>query len=299
MRPLRACMVVAFLLMPLLASKAWAELAPLSWDDVQQLYTLPPAGSGQAVSQFDTVDLEVEYTAAYPGSEDFLVTVSIKNPVEIAAFMLDFTLSRPDLVNFSTVGIGVDSMDTCSAPEDTCWVYYVTRWCLAVPGSVIESWPVFSAFGEVGDTAQPDCNYLRVLGWDIVHPVPPRPEYVPLFQFGVDVLCVPDSMSERVVTFFITGQLSDPTGGYLVPFRPHFGDLTALLSVPGDASNDSLVDVADVVFLLNYLYKQGPEPCVMEAADPNNDCRVDLGDVVFLLGFLYKQGPAPERGCAH
>ena len=299
MKPLRVCLLGALLLIPLLVSSVWADSTPLAWDDARQLYTLELTRSSQAGLQYDTVDLAIEYTSAYPGSEDFLVTVSMKSPIEIAAFMVDFTMSRPDLVNFSTVGIYVDSMDTCPEPEEYCWDYIPVRECLALPGEVIEDWHTFLAFGEVGDTTRPDCKYLRVLGWDLGSPIPPQPEYVPLFQFGVDILCVPDSLSERTVTFFLTGELSDPTGGYLVPYRPHFGDLTVLLSVPGDASSDSLVDVADVVFLLNYLYKGGDEPCVMEAADPNADCQVDLGDVVYLLGFLYREGAPPQPGCAH
>jgi hypothetical protein len=109
---------------------------------------------------------------------------------------------------------------------------------------------------------------------------------------------VPDSLSDRTVYFFVTGEFSDDVG-FMVPFRSYYGSLTVLPSVPGDAGSDSLVDVSDVIHLLNYLYKSGPDPCVMEAADPNADCVVDLGDVVYLLGSLFRGGPPPEPGCAH
>ena len=109
---------------------------------------------------------------------------------------------------------------------------------------------------------------------------------------------MPDSSTDRNVTFNMTGHLSDPWGE-LVPFRAHPGQLTIWWSVPGDASNDSLVNGGDIVFLLNYLYRNGPEPCVMEAADPNADCQVNGTDVVYLLNFLYRGGLPPEPGCAH
>lgn len=255
-------------------------------------------GSGSNL-QNDTADVTVPYTTAYPGSKDFLVTVLFKTTKTIAGFDLEIIITPPDLADFSTVRIYVDSMDTCPAPEDTCWYFFPIRECLVVSGAVIEDWTFFEAHGAPGDTTQPDCDILRLFGLAFLGtPIPPQPNYVTLFKFGVDVSCVPDSLTNRDVTFDITGHLSDPEGE-MVPFRAHPGELTIWWSVPGDASNDSLVDLGDVLFLINYLYKNGPDPCVMEAADPNADCQVDLGDVLYLINFLYREGPPLEPGCAY
>ena len=70
------------------------------------------------------------------------------------------------------------------------------------------------------------------------------------------------------------------------------------LNMPGDVNEDGEVDLGDVVFLINYLYKQGEEPEPIEAGDVNEDCIVDLGDVIYLINFLYRDGPAPLNGCA-
>jgi hypothetical protein len=61
----------------------------------------------------------------------------------------------------------------------------------------------------------------------------------------------------------------------------------------GDANADRVVNVGDVVYLVNYLYKGGPEPCPIEAGDVNCDGIVNVGDVVFLVNYLYKGGPPP------
>jgi bacillopeptidase F len=76
--------------------------------------------------------------------------------------------------------------------------------------------------------------------------------------------------------------------------------LAALASVyvAGDANGDEVVDVADAVYLLNYLYKGGPAPDHMGAGDPNADCIIDVADVVYMLNYLYKGGPVPQKGCA-
>ena len=70
------------------------------------------------------------------------------------------------------------------------------------------------------------------------------------------------------------------------------------LTTPVSAEAVAALELGDVVFLVNYLYRSGPEPCVMEAADPNADCKVDVGDVVYLINFLYREGPPPSAGCA-
>jgi len=62
----------------------------------------------------------------------------------------------------------------------------------------------------------------------------------------------------------------------------------------GDANGDSLVDLGDVLYEVNYLYKNGPPPVFYECGDPNTDCVVDLGDILYLVSYLYKAGPDPQ-----
>ena len=66
----------------------------------------------------------------------------------------------------------------------------------------------------------------------------------------------------------------------------------------GDVNSDGAIDLGDVVFLINYLYKGGTAPEPLRLGDPTADCVVDLGDVIFLLNYLYRGGPAPGIGCA-
>ncbi len=69
-------------------------------------------------------------------------------------------------------------------------------------------------------------------------------------------------------------------------------------SLVGDVNRDGQMDLGDIVFLINYLYKGGPPPDFLEQGDVNGDSVVDLGDVVYLINYLYKGGPAPGIGCA-
>jgi len=63
----------------------------------------------------------------------------------------------------------------------------------------------------------------------------------------------------------------------------------------GDCNNDAVVDVGDVVYVINYLFKNGPPPQPMQAGDVNQDTVVDVGDVVYLINYLFKNGSAPCR----
>lgn len=61
----------------------------------------------------------------------------------------------------------------------------------------------------------------------------------------------------------------------------------------GDANRDGIIDLGDVVYLINYLYRDGPPPNPLAAGDANwNQC-VNIGDVLYLINYLYRQGPAP------
>lgn len=65
----------------------------------------------------------------------------------------------------------------------------------------------------------------------------------------------------------------------------------------GDLNHDGKIDFADVVFLANYLFKDGPPPTPLAAGDINSDCYVTIGDIVYLSNFLVGTGPEPKPWC--
>ncbi len=62
----------------------------------------------------------------------------------------------------------------------------------------------------------------------------------------------------------------------------------------GDANGDGSIDGADIVYLLNYLFRGGPAPSPLEAGDCDCDGVVNGEDVVYLLNYLYRGGDPPE-----
>ncbi len=71
--------------------------------------------------------------------------------------------------------------------------------------------------------------------------------------------------------------------------------------IRGDANTDGRVDLADAVYSLSALFRNGPEfPC-RKAADSNDNGEVDLTDAIYLLNYFFSGGaepvsPFPECG---
>jgi hypothetical protein len=62
----------------------------------------------------------------------------------------------------------------------------------------------------------------------------------------------------------------------------------------GDVSCDGKFDVADVIYMINYLFKGGPKPKPMvNQGDVNNDGLTNVADVIYMINYLFKGGPAP------
>lgn len=64
--------------------------------------------------------------------------------------------------------------------------------------------------------------------------------------------------------------------------------------VAGDANGDYNVNVGDAVFLISFVFKDGPAPDPYEAGDANCDGGVSIGDAVFIVNFVFKNGPQPN-----
>jgi hypothetical protein len=61
----------------------------------------------------------------------------------------------------------------------------------------------------------------------------------------------------------------------------------------GDANSDQSVDAADIISLLNFLFRSGTPPYPLEAGDANCDEEVGPADVVYLINYLFRGGSEP------
>jgi hypothetical protein len=62
----------------------------------------------------------------------------------------------------------------------------------------------------------------------------------------------------------------------------------------GDVTGNGIVDAADIVFLLNYLFVHGPAPVPLSEGDVTCDGIINASDLVYLLNYLFVHGPEPK-----
>ncbi len=61
----------------------------------------------------------------------------------------------------------------------------------------------------------------------------------------------------------------------------------------GDTNHDNIINILDVLYLVNYKFKQGPEPIPLYAGNVNGDDNLNIIDIIYLVNYKFKQGAAP------
>jgi len=88
------------------------------------------------------------------------------------------------------------------------------------------------------------------------------------------------------------------TRAVLIPELNSDGVFCKVFPICGDVNQDGKVNASDVVYLISYLYLQGPKPpWPLCRADVNGDGKINASDVVYLISYLYLQGPALNCSC--
>jgi len=99
--------------------------------------------------------------------------------------------------------------------------------------------------------------------------------------------------SNFMVKVSSAGQPSPIGEGTSSNFKVRSGYVHSASVVHGDANADGIIDLGDILYLTNYLYRGGPEPVPFEAGDVNCDLIIDLGDILYLQSYLYRGGLPP------
>ena len=101
------------------------------------------------------------------------------------------------------------------------------------------------------------------------------------FQY---VYCPPDSQAYYFTVFPV--DLAGGEGG-ASPIK------TAVLYICGDANYDEMVNVADAVWIINYVFAGGDPPYPLEAGDTNCDDTCNVADAVWIINYIFAGGYIP------
>ena len=98
---------------------------------------------------------------------------------------------------------------------------------------------------------------------------------------GVDDICLSGGSESQPVRYidFKSGQLS---------YSP-----SCCMGRRGNVDNLDDVNVADLTYLVNYLFKGGPAPECPEEANVDGISYIDVSDLTYLVDYLFKGGPEP------
>jgi hypothetical protein len=226
------------------------------------------------------------------------VTVLLQNYVPIKGIEFWFTLGSPAVTDFTTdkIEIQIDTLSLGPLDIDTT----VIRNCkIGTAGTLVQNFEWIEAHGEVGDITFLDCDWVKVAGMaKDGNPIPPGTGVV--VKLYLDVLCIPDTTQERIATIFVTGNLSDPDGNRV---EAEFANSIIYLNQTvcgnlveckcGDVNADGNVGIVDVVYMINWLFNAGREPCPELMGNVNLYRGVSIADIVSLINYLFNNGPEP------
>ena len=78
------------------------------------------------------------------------------------------------------------------------------------------------------------------------------------------------------------------------------GDVCEIITVcVGNRGNingfaGDVIDISDLVYLVEYMFGEGPPPPCFEEADVNGNGTLDIADLVYLVQYMFSGGPEPE-----
>jgi hypothetical protein len=144
----------------------------------------------------------------------------------------------------------------------------------------------------------PDNDSIETFIW--AYPEPVNLPYVVLHQLASTAMGHAPNIifhvewdvdpSEAGQWFEITVGVRDTCDTWFCAF-----DVGVIEQLIGDANGDGEINLADAVYLVNYLFIGGPPPDPLEAGDANCDGEVNLADAVYIVNYLFIGGPPP--GC--
>jgi len=284
-----------------------------------------PAGR-PASSTIPEIILYVNDTVVSPGDQEYFLSVYLTNVLQsVAGVEITISAGVSGLIRLPD-SVRVETTIVCCNPVDTTIdTLHVTP--LDLTGSVLAPWDFVQA-----RALSPYTFRLAAVadfpGGSTPAPIPTGGPHL-LFRMLLEREATPeilDTLQDRRVPWQIARgatSFSDPTGksiglqdslycvdppGCDTMETVFYYDTTINIFVDGavtfgpncirgDANGSGSVTTADIIVIVNYVFKAGPIPgCDGDAADVDCSGTVTAADIVYMVNYVYKSGPAPCSG---
>ncbi|MCX5654593.1 MAG: hypothetical protein NTY65_08115 [Planctomycetota bacterium] len=148
----------------------------------------------------------------------------------------------------------------------------------------------------MGGTLSVELTWTEPVAYDIVR----------IRRDGVQVAEVAPGARRFSETFAAPGEHAYDVRGVAAGYESNSATCMAAAAerpfVRGDANNDVTLNIADAIFVLEYLFAKGTPPPCADAANANADRRIDVADAVRILDRLFGARtplPQPFPGCGN
>jgi hypothetical protein len=124
-----------------------------------------------------------------------------------------------------------------------------------------------------------------------------RSDHASFWAYNYPAILGIEDMDDFNPSYHTTGdRVSAFDTAYYVDFTKAAVASISILGNPfitGDTNGDGVINSADIVYLINYLFIHGPAPDPLKAGDVNCDGILNSADVVYLINYLFIGGPPP------
>ncbi|MFN0058496.1 MAG: dockerin type I repeat-containing protein [Planctomycetota bacterium] len=126
-------------------------------------------------------------------------------------------------------------------------------------------------------------------------------DFVVLRRSGIEIAVVPGSVMSAIDDAVALGPnvytVAGRVGGAESPQSACALVVTGggATFIRGDSTGNGIIDIADAIYLLNYLFVFGAAPPCLDAADVNDTGAIDITDPIVLLAYLFAAGPQPPQ----
>ncbi|HSH00796.1 MAG TPA: dockerin type I repeat-containing protein, partial [candidate division Zixibacteria bacterium] len=168
----------------------------------------------------------------------------------------------------------------------------VTALAPASEDTLVHGLEMFQVVWEFSDPEGDSCWALvyanTVPAFDGAETLVSRSGYVPAALGGYMV----NSAHLQVATYWFYVLVTDG-GSVSGAWSDGTVTFSSSLSCPaGDANGSGSIDIGDVTFLVDFIFRGGPQP-ELSAGDANADATVNIADITYLLARIFANGPAP------
>ncbi len=213
--------------------------------------------------------LRLDSSVAYSGGSGEL-PVYIFNDEPLSGIEVTLSWDSPDITvdSFSFVGGRLVSFTATGwANIDTgLSIYFIAFENMLPPGNGLLGTIYFSYLSTINP---------QLVTVDTATLTAPQVEYSTLFS---------DDFNPPFKPQVVRGYLDIQTGGCCLGDRGNI-----------DNSPDDVVDISDLVYLIDYMFANGPAPVCPEEANLDGDAlqTIDISDLVYLVDFMFQNGAPP------